>query len=114
MLFRSKFSLIVVSLVLVGIIFIYGCVNSKTKNPPKLIGVDTSSGVVSSVETIENNIFLVVNKDTVYYASTDREVAKEVLKLKVGDYVDIKYVLGTPKKYKERMAMPLSNINVKK
>lgn len=92
----------------------YGCVNSKTKNP-KLVGIDTFSGVVKSVETIENNVFLIVSedkRDNVYYSSTDRAVAKEVLKLNVGDYVDVKYVLGTPKKYKERMAMPLSEIKV--
>ena len=77
-----------------------------------IVGVGTFSGVVRNVETIENNIFLVINKDTVFYASTDSDVAKKVLKLHVGNYVDIKYVLGTPKKYKGRMAMPLSNIQV--
>lgn len=113
MLFKSKCSLIIGSLVLAGTLFMYGCVNSKTENP-KIVGVDTFSGVVRSVETIENDVFLVVSKDTVYYASTDSDVAKDVLKLKVGDYVDIKYALGTPKKYKERMAMPLSNVKVVK
>lgn len=84
---------------------------SKSKTP-KIVGVDTFNGVVKNVETIENDVFLVVSKDNVYYASMDSDVAKDVLKLKVGDYVDIKYVLGTPKKYKEKMAMPLSNVKV--
>lgn len=112
--FKSKCGLIIAILVLVGIPFMYGCANSKTKNP-EIVGVDTFSGVVSSIETIETNVFLVVSKDSkdnVYYASTDSDVATEVLKLNVGDYVDIKYVLGTPQKYKEIMAMPLSNVKV--
>jgi len=119
MLFKYKYSFIIGTLFLVGILFMYGCTNSKTETnskfeTPKVVGVDTFSGVVVSVETIENNVFLVVGKDTAFYASTDSDVAKEVLKLKVGNMVDIKYVLGTPKKYKEQMAKPLSNVKVKK
>lgn len=116
---KSKYALIIVSLVLVGIIFMYGSVNSKTKNPktiiPEIVRVETFSGVVKSIETIENIIFIVVSKDSkemVYYTSTGRDVAKEVLKLKVGDNVDLKYGLGAPKKYKEVIAMPLSDIKV--
>lgn len=117
--FKSKCALIIVSLLLAGTAFMYGCAKSKTKEletkNPKILGVETFSGVVKSIETIENIVFIVVSKDskeTVYYASKDREVAKKVLKLKVGDNVELKYALGTPKKYKEVIAMPLSNIKV--
>ncbi|MBU3092114.1 hypothetical protein KPL35_08475 [Clostridium sp. CF011] len=116
---KSKYALIIVSLVLVGIFFMYGSVNSKNKNPktilPETTGVETFSGVVKNIETIENIVFIVVGKDskeTVYYTSTGRAVAKEVLKLKVGDNVDLKYARGAPKKYKEVIAMPLLNIKV--
>lgn len=121
MLFKSKSSLIIGSLVLAGALFMNGCANSKNENfktsnteteSPTIVGVDTFSGVVKSVETMGDLVFLVVgkDKDNVYYATKDSDVAKEALKLTVGDNVDVKYALGTPQKYKETTAMPLSSI----
>jgi hypothetical protein len=107
-----NFKMSITNLILVGMFFMCGTVNTQTTSS-KLVGVDTFIGVVKNVKTIQNNVFLVVSRDNdnkVYYSSSDREVSKEILKLKIGDTVEVKYVLGTPLKYNGTSAMPLSKV----
>lgn len=109
-----NFKMSITNLILAGMFFMCGTVNTQT-TIPKVTGVDTFTGIVKNIETDQNNVFLIVSgdkDDNVYYSSTNRDVSKEVLKLKIGNTVEVKYVLGTPVKYKDTSAIPLSEVKV--
>lgn len=113
--YKSKISAVISIMLLMGILSMNFSTNAETKKP-KPIGVDSVSGVVKSVDTVDKNVFVIIttdskNEERVFYTGNDREVSKAVLRLKSGDKIVVKYVLGTPVKYKETMAMPLSKIS---
>lgn len=113
---KSRVSAIISIMFLMGILFMNFTANAETKKP-KPIGVDSVSGVVKNIDTVDKNVFVIIktdkNEERVFYAGNYREVSKALLKLKSGDKIVVKYVLGTPVKYKETMAMPLSKISKK-
>ncbi|MGH4122531.1 MAG: protease complex subunit PrcB family protein [Clostridium sp.] len=79
-------------------------------HPP--IGIDSMIGILKKIETVEKNTYATILDEKGnyhYYYSSNPKIVKD---LKVSDKVFIKYVLGTPLKYKDNMAMPLSQISL--
>ncbi|GCD10696.1 protease complex subunit PrcB family protein [Clostridium tagluense] len=74
------------------------------------IGIDSMRGILKKIETIDKNTYVTILDEKgsyQYYYSSNPKIFKD---LKVSDRVFIKYVLGTPLKYKDTMAMPLNQI----
>ncbi|MCB2288622.1 protease complex subunit PrcB family protein [Clostridium sp. CS001] len=76
------------------------------------VGVNSITGTLSKIETIGKNIYITILDGKGSYQSYYSSNLKIINDLKVGDNVLVKYVLGTPAKYKDTMAMPFSNISI--
>lgn len=76
------------------------------------VGVNSTTGILSKIETIGKNIYITVldgKGNYQYYYSSNLKIVKD---LKVSDKVLVKYVLGTPSKYKDTLAMPFAQISL--
>lgn len=76
------------------------------------VGVDSITGVLNKIETIGKNIYITLldgKGNYQYYYSSNLKIVKD---LKIGDNVIVKYVLGTPSKYKNTMAIPFNSISL--
>jgi hypothetical protein len=76
------------------------------------IGVDSVTGILKKVETIGKNIYITLldgKGKYQYYYSSNLKIAKD---FRVGDKIIVKYVLGTPSKYKDTLAMPFNKISI--
>jgi hypothetical protein len=80
----------------------------------EVIGVSSVKGVFKEVYKENNFIFIEMqnsnNENQIFYAPDDEKLKNEVKNLKENMYINVKYVLGTPKESKDGMAMPLSSI----
>jgi len=76
------------------------------------VGVDSITGILSEIETIGKNIYITLLDGKGNYQSYYSSNLKIIRDLKVGDNVLVKYVLGTPAKYGNAMAMPFNNISL--
>lgn len=86
--------------------------NLTMKKVQSPIGVNSVTGILNKIETIGKNIYITIvdgKGNYQYYYSSNLKIAKD---LKVSDKVFIKYALGTPSKYKDTMAMPISQISL--
>ena len=76
------------------------------------VGVDSITGILNKIETIDKNIYITLldgKGNYQFYYSSNLKIIKD---LKIGDNVLVKYVLGTPAKYKNTMALPFNNISL--
>ncbi len=81
---------------------------------PPIIGVSWTFGDFKNVYRENNLIFLEVQNingvSQLFYAENNDEWNNKIKNLKLNNNITVKYTLGTPQKYKDKSAFPLSEI----
>lgn len=81
-----------------------------------IVGVSWTSGILTNIYTDNNFIFLELQdtneESQLFYVNYTTEWKTKTQNLKLNSKVNIKFALGTPEKYKEKAAFPLSEVNL--
>lgn len=93
---------------------VYNYLSSKAAS--NILGASWTSGILKNIYTENNFIFLELQdtneESQLFYVENSTEWKTKTQNLKLNSNVSIRFALGTPKKYKEKSAFPLSEVNL--
>ncbi|AKA67951.1 protease complex subunit PrcB family protein [Clostridium scatologenes] len=95
---------------------VYDLLSDKKDDGNLIIGSSFVLGQLKDIYTTNDFIFLEIqngnNESELFYVNNNDEWKNKLKNLKLNSNVSVQYALGTPQKYDEKSAFPLSKINL--
>ncbi|AKN31172.1 hypothetical protein Ccar_10050 [Clostridium carboxidivorans P7] len=95
---------------------VYDLLGAKKDDDNPIIGSSFILGQLKNIYTTNDFIFLEIqnesNESELFYVNNNDQWKNKIKDLKLNSNVSVQYALGTPQKYNEKSAFPLSKINL--